>query len=62
MADAKMMKLSASFNNLPPEMVEKILKLLNLKNICKAQLVCKRWKEIIIKGNLVKKVAGKMLE
>ena len=45
-------------NILPPEMVEKILKLLKLKEICQAQLVCKRWKEIIIKGNLVKKVAG----
>ena len=49
-------------NILPPEMVEKILKLLNFKNICKAQLVCKRWQEIIVKGNLKKKVAGKMLE
>ena len=49
-------------NMLPPEMVEKILKLFKLKEICQAQLVCKRWKEIIIKGNLVKKVAGKMFE
>ena len=49
-------------NILPPEMVEKILKLLKLKEICQAQLVCKRWKEIIVEGNLVKKVAGKMLE
>ena len=46
-------------NILPPEMVEKILKLLKLKEICQAQLVCKRWKEIIVEGNLVKKVAGK---
>ena len=46
-------------NILPPEMVEKILKLLKLKEICQAQLVCKTWKEIIVKGNLVKKVAGK---
>ena len=45
-------------NILPPEMVEKILKLLNFKDICQAQLVCKRWKNIIVKGNLVKKVAG----
>ena len=48
-------------NILPPEMLEKILKFLNFKDICQAQLVCKRWKEIIVKGNLVKKVAGKML-
>ena len=47
---------------LPPEMVEKILKLLKLKEICQAQLVCKRWKDIIVKGNLLKKVAGKILE
>ena len=44
---------------LPPEMIEKMLKLLKLKEICQAQLVCKRWKDIIVKGNLVKKVAGK---
>ena len=54
--------LSNVENILPPEMVEKILKLFNFKDICQAQLVCKRWKEIIFKGNLVKKVAGKMLE
>ena len=46
---------------LPSEMVEKILKLLTFKDICKAQLICKRWKEIIDKGNLMKKASGKML-
>ena len=54
--------LSDVENILPPEMAEKILKLLKLKEICQAKLVCKRWKEIIVKGNLVKKVAGKMLD
>ena len=54
--------LSDVENILPPEMAEKILKLLNFKDICQAQLVCKRWKEIIFEGNLLKKVAGKMLE
>ena len=49
-------------NILPPEMLEKIIKFLKLKEICQAQLVCKRWKDIIVKGNIVKKVAGKMLE
>ena len=44
---------------LPPEMLEKILKLLNFKDICQANLVCKRWNEIIVKGNVLKKVAGK---
>ena len=58
---AKKKRLSDVENTLPPEMVEKILKLLNFKDICQAQLVCKRWKEIIFEGNLVKKVAGKML-
>ena len=56
---AKKKRLSDVESILPPEMVEKILKLLKLKEICQAQLVCKRWKEIIVEGNLVKKVAGK---
>ena len=54
--------MSLILNMLPPEMLEKILKLLKLKEICQAQLVCKRWKDIIVKGNLAKKVAGKNLE
>ena len=58
---AKKRRLSDVENILPPEMVEKILKLLKSKEICQAQLVCKRWKDIIVKSNLVKKVAGKML-
>ena len=58
MADAKRIKLSVSINNLPPEMVEKILKLLNMKKICQARLICKQWKEIIDKGNLLKKASG----
>ena len=51
--------MSLILNMLPTEMLEKILKLLKLKEICQAQLVCKRWNDIIVKGNLVKKVAGK---
>ena len=43
---------------LPPEMLEKILKLLNFKDICQANLVCKRWNEIIINGNVLKKALG----
>ena len=46
---------------LPPEMVENILKLLNCKDICKAQLVCRRWKEIIDLSNLLKRAEGKTL-
>ena len=56
---AKKRRVSDVENILPPEIVEKILKVLKLKEICQAQLVCKRWKDIIVKGNLVKKVAGK---
>ena len=58
MSDAKKIKLSVNINNLPPEMVERILKFLPFKEICQARLICKRWKEIIDKGNLVKDAAG----
>ena len=44
---------------LPPEMVEKILKLLHYKEIYQSQLVCRRWKEIIDMGNLKKTALGK---
>ena len=59
MAEAKKIKPSVI---LPPEIVEKILKLLNLQEICKAQLICRRWKEIIRRGNILKKYSGKILE
>ena len=62
MEEANKTNMSLILYMLPPEMVEKILKLLKLKEICQAQLVCKRWKDIIVKGNLAKKVAGKNLE
>ena len=54
----KKRKVSDAETILPPEMVEKILKLLNLRDICQTQLVCRRWKEIIDKGNLKKKASG----
>ena len=59
MAGAKRIKLSPIIDLVPPEIIEKILKLLNLRNICQAQLICKRWKEIVENGNLVKKAASK---
>ena len=58
MVEAKKMRLSVIQDILPPEMVEKILKLLHIKDLCQAQLICRRWKEIIDKGNLIKKAAG----
>ena len=47
---------------LPPEMLEKVLNFLNYKEICKAKLISRRWKEIIDKGNILKKAAGKIFE
>ena len=44
---------------LPLEMLEKVLNFLNYKEICKAKLISRRWKEIIDKGNVLKKAAGK---
>ena len=48
-------------NILPPELLEKILKLLNFKDTCQANLVCRRWNEIIVKGKVLKKASGKTL-
>ena len=59
MVEANKIKYSVMENILPPEMVEKILKLLTFKDICRAQLTCKRWKEIIDQGNFMKKIKGK---
>ena len=59
MAEAKRMRLSPIHEILPLEMVEKVLKLLNYKDIKQAKLICRKWKEIINNGNLVKKASGK---
>ena len=58
---AKKKRLSDVENILPPEMVEKIFKLLCFKDLCQAKLICRRWREIILKGNLVKRALGKIL-
>ena len=62
MADESKTSLSIIENVLPLELVEKILKLLTYKDICKGKLICKRWKEIIDKGNLLKAASGKILK
>ena len=49
-------------NILPPEMVEKILKYLNYKDICQSKLICRRWKEIIDNGNLIIKASSKSVK
>ena len=59
--DSKRMKHSTINEILPPEIVEKIIKLLNVIDIFQAQLICRRWKEIIDNGNLLKKVSGETL-
>ena len=61
MAPANKISFSVSEIDLPSEMVDKILKLLTYRDIWQAKLVCKRWKEIIDMGNLVKKAKGKNL-
>ena len=60
MAEAKKKKLTPIHEILPPEMLEKVLKLLNYKDINQARLICRRWREIIFKGNLVNKASGKV--
>ena len=61
MTEEKKKKLSTIATILPPEMLEKILKFFTYEEIYQAQLVCKRWKDIIAKGNLLKRAAGKTL-
>ena len=61
MAQAKKIKLSGINHILPPELLEKILKNLNYKEVYLAQLVCKKWKEIIGNGNLLRKASGNIL-
>ena len=57
---SKKTRLSVIHNILPPEILDKVLKLLHYKDICKAQLVCRRWREIVDNGNLSKKALGKI--
>ena len=59
---AENIKLSGINTIMPPEIVEKILKLINYKDIYQAKLTCRRWKEIIHKGNLMKRALSKIFE
>ena len=61
MAQAKKIKLSGINHMLPPELLEKILQNLTYKEIYQAQGICKKWKEIIGNGNLLRKASGKIL-
>ena len=60
--ETKKMEISIIHEILPPEIIEKTLKILNYKDLCQAKQICRRWKEIIDTGNLVKKSQGKMLD
>ena len=60
MAEAKRMKLSEINKILPPEITEKVLKFLNYKDINQARLICRKWRQIIDSGKLVKKASGKI--
>ena len=59
MVEAKKTNISLILYMLPAEMLEKILNFLNYKEICQAKLISRRWKEIIDKGNVLKKAAGR---
>ena len=59
MEEANKTNTSLILYMLPPEMLEKILNFLTYNEICKAKLIARRWKEIIDKGNVLKKAAGK---
>ena len=58
--ETKKMEISIIHEILPPEIIEKTLKILNYKDLCQAKQICRRWKEIIDKGNLKKKATGKI--
>ena len=60
MEEANKANTSLILYMLPAEMLEKILSFLNYKEICQAKLISRRWKEMIDKGNLLKKAAGEV--
>ena len=59
MEEANKTNTSIILYMLPPEMLEKILNFLTYNEICQAKLISRRWKEIIDKGNVLKKAADK---
>ena len=47
---------------LPTEILRLILQKLDIKSLCYARCVCKRWMEIIDKFELVKEAASKLID
>ena len=46
---------------LPPEMLKKVLELLDVHSLCYARQTCQHWKLIIDNCNIMKDVLGKIL-
>ena len=57
-AKAKKLITGLNINSLPPELMERIFIPLTVKEIYNAQLICRKWKDIIDKGNLLNKASG----
>ena len=49
-----------SINKLPPEMLKKILEMLNINSLGSARLTCKRWKQIIDNYNIMEEAQSKI--
>ena len=47
---------------LPPEMLKKVLELLDIHSLCYARQTCQHWKLIIDSCNIMKDVLGKILK
>ena len=47
---------------LPPEMLKKVLELLDIQSLCYARQTCQHWKLIIDSCNIMKDVLGKILK
>ena len=62
MAEDKMIGLPLINKALPLEMLEKVFKELDLKNLYSARLTCKYWKQLIDKSRLVEETLSKILE
>ena len=63
MPTSKRRKLDFDINQvLATEILRKILQKLDIKNLCMARAICKRWKAIIDGFQLVKEASGKILD
>ena len=49
-----------SINKLPPEMLKKILGMLDIKSLCFARQTCKHWKQIIDLYNIMEEAKSKI--